>query len=167
MMEGELVRAMVLVVDKNSGRKYKGLNSKKSSSRRSAEGAERRDSFICCGAFGAAGAEGVKNNVHSTRTRIQQKLARESRSPRQTAPALQHTAHGQNLSPGLCPIFLSTKTPICFEESFTFLAETPDKWVPDVRWSSRAAIRDPSDSANPVVSTKRFVILTFGAQTEV
>ena len=42
-------------------KKYKGKKSKQSPSKRSAEGAERRDSFICCGAFGAAGAEGAKN----------------------------------------------------------------------------------------------------------
>ena len=71
----------VLVVDKNNGHKYKGPNSKKSPSRRSAEGAERRDSFICCGAFDA----------QNTSTAQEHEYSRSSRE-RVEAPDRQHKA---------------------------------------------------------------------------
>ena len=46
-------------------------NRKKSTPRRSAEGAEARDFFIPCGAFGAAGAESLKyDNQHLVSQRL-------------------------------------------------------------------------------------------------
>ena len=77
------------VVDKNNSQKYEGQNSKKSPSQRSAEGAERRDSFICCGVFGAAGAEGAKNMS----TAQEHEYSRSSLSrERVEAPDRQHKA---------------------------------------------------------------------------
>ena len=51
-----------LVVRKNS------QNPKKSTPRRSAEGAEARDFFIPCGAFGAAGASKTRIQCKNTST---------------------------------------------------------------------------------------------------
>ena len=67
--------------------KHIKAKTQKSPSRRSAEGAERSDSFICCGAFGAACAEGAKN----TSTAQEDKYSRSSRE-RVEAPDSQHKA---------------------------------------------------------------------------
>ena len=71
-----------VLVDKNIGQTYyQSPKSKTSPSRRSAEGAERRDSFICCG------AEDAKN----TNTAQEDEYSRSSRD-REEAPTKKHKA---------------------------------------------------------------------------